>query len=105
MNVKGYCKDCEYCIDYGINVPERNIKKCHRFPPTQTLNSNYTYANFPIIEDINFCGEWKERNELKKNKLCKKCKGILETIKYLSGHEVEICMACGEEFNLREIEN
>lgn len=52
---------CETCV-YSFNHDRANSDcRCRRFPPL--AQSGATYAQFPLVELIDWCGEFRKRND------------------------------------------
>lgn len=55
IRFEGRCRDCKF---YQIGF-------CHRFPPVYT--SAFKHPGFPRVEELDWCGEFKDKEERGKN--------------------------------------
>ena len=66
MKIKGYCKECEYIVNYYNGEEEKMNSECHRFPPNISVMKYgygliHTHSAFPYVNKEDYCAEFQEK--------------------------------------------
>ena len=55
------CGNCLYARETRVGNELKTRLACHRYPPQYVLFGNIAQAMNPIVEPVNFCGEFTEK--------------------------------------------
>lgn len=54
-------EQCLFCEHFRADVEGDGLGECRRFPPVVVADEEGPYSMFPLIEEVEVCGEFKRK--------------------------------------------